>query len=162
MFERGAVRNHARKRQCVDYSGMRFGKITPTDLDGLIEYHNESFALMELKHRGADLEYGQRTALVRMVDAITRSGKRAALFVASHQIDDPGQDIPADRCSIRAVYQRGSWSEDEAGKTLLEAVDAFLGYGAAVPTHNPMAQAPRQTEVVTDSELSELGNLFSK
>jgi hypothetical protein len=143
MIERGVIRFRDRRRQIVDMRGMKIGTITPTDLDGLIDYHNDAFAFFELKHRDAPLERGQQMALVRVVDAIARGGKRAALFVCSHIIDDPREDVPADRCRVRTTYEHGQWHEATSIETLREAVDRFLGLGDAVPTYQPIQRGAR-------------------
>lgn len=137
QHERGAIRHRDRRRQLIDMRGLAFGTITPTDLDGLIDYHDEAFAFFELKLRGQKLELGQKLALVRVVDRIAASGARAALFVADHSIDDPMRDIAADRCSVRAIYELGEWRQTAAMQTLREAVDAFLGFA-------PVPQRPRE------------------
>lgn len=130
MIERGVIRYRNRKRQIVDFRGMKFGTITPTDLDMLIDYHNDRFVFGELKHRDTAVEYGQKTAVVRLVDLIEIAGKRAVFFVATHHIDNPAKDIPADRCLVRASYERGIWQEATTIVTLREATDMFLGFCA--------------------------------
>lgn len=58
----GQIENRARKQQILDFSGLVFGKITPTDIDGMIEYHGKAFVYYEFKYLNADTKYGQRTA----------------------------------------------------------------------------------------------------
>ena len=48
MPERGVITNRARARQIRDFSGLQIGTITPTDLDGLIEFHDECFIFCEI------------------------------------------------------------------------------------------------------------------
>lgn len=138
--ERGQIRNRSRKRQIVDFSGMRYdAAITPTDVDGLIDYHNDAFAFMELKHRDAPIDKGQKLALMRVVDAIQDGGKRAALFLCSHDVDDTSRDIQADRTIVRAHYEQRQWHHVDGAPTLRAMVDLFLGYGAPRPTYQPTA-----------------------
>lgn len=138
MSERGVIRHRDRKRQIVDFSGLKYGTITPTDLDLLIDYHDEAFVYGELKHRDAKLDYGQKTALTRTVDRIRKSGARAVLFVASHCIDDPREDIPADLCTVRARYENGDWQHVDGEPTLRAVIDEFLGYGRPIQTYVPV------------------------
>ena len=39
---RGVIQNRDRKKQIIDFSGLKYGKITPTDIDGLIEYKDKA------------------------------------------------------------------------------------------------------------------------
>ena len=135
---RGVIFNRDRRRQIVDYSRLRHGLITPTDLDGLIDYHDGRFAFLELKYMTAHLSDGQKKALVRLVDRIDKSGAMAALFVATHEVHDPNRDVPADLCIVRAIYSCRSWQHVDGSPTLREAVDEFMGWGEAVPVYQPM------------------------
>ena len=38
---RGATTYKERAKQGRDFTGLRYGNITPTDIDGLIEYHGK-------------------------------------------------------------------------------------------------------------------------
>jgi len=40
---RGKIEHRDRARQIRDFSNLRYGNITPTDIDGLIEYQNKCF-----------------------------------------------------------------------------------------------------------------------
>lgn len=128
-------------------SGMAYGKITPTDIDGFIDYHNQAFAFFELKLRDAQMDYGQRTALTRLVDVVTEAGKKGALFLCSHRVDNPYEDVPADRSIVRAIYQAGQWAERSGEQTLREAVDVFLGFGPHVQTYRPYEMSRPSTAV---------------
>ena len=150
MIMRGQIRNRDRKRQIVDFRGLVYGTITPTDLDGLIDYHNESFAFFELKHRDAEMDRGQKLALIRVVDAIACAGKRSALFVASHTTDQPMNDIAADRCWVRRIYELGTWREPDQMTTLREALDVFLGFGPSVRTEEGQAAQKFDPEYLKD------------
>jgi len=149
MSERGEIRHRDRRRQLVDFRGMAYGTITPTDLDLLIDYHNDRFVFAELKFRGAKLEYGQKTALVRLVDLAAAAGKRGVLFLADHEVDDTRQDIEADRCIVRAVYERGEWRQSETIQTLREAVDLFLGYQPVSQVSTSKGERPTQVGLPT-------------
>lgn len=66
--ERGKIENRNRARQIIDFSGLQYGKITPTDIDGLIEYHDKAILLLEFKYADAEMPRGQKVALERMCD----------------------------------------------------------------------------------------------
>ena len=127
--EPGLINHGSRARQLNSFTGLKFGSITPTDLDGLIDYHNERFAFLELKLRDGPLSEAQATAIIRVVDAIEAAKKRAAFFVAEHCEDDPTVDVPADRCLIRSIYSRQQWWQPEIEMTLRAGLDRFLGFG---------------------------------
>jgi len=68
MSERGTIRNLTYTRQRADFRGLRFGTITPTDVDGSIEFEGRCCIFMETKHGDADLPTGQRLWLERNCD----------------------------------------------------------------------------------------------
>lgn len=63
MSERGKIKYPLSAGQLRDFSGLQYGRITPTDVDALIEYQDKAYILIELKTSGVKLEYGQRLRL---------------------------------------------------------------------------------------------------
>lgn len=122
---RGAIQNRERARQIIDFSGVRFGNITPTDIDGMIEYHNVAFVFYELKLKGAKMPYGQELALSRMSK---RLGDRAVVFLCEHDVDDASKDIPAAKTIVRRLCWCGEWHDCKPGITLLEYTQRFLNW----------------------------------
>lgn len=105
---RGKIQFRDRARQIVDFSGMRYGKITPTDIDGLIEYHSiGAYALFEFKLEGCDIPLGQMRALTEIVDDLNKVGKLACLFICEHNAENPEQDIVAAEAKVKAIYYKG-------------------------------------------------------
>ena len=47
MAERGVIRNRQFAQQLRDFSGLRFGKITPTDIDGFMDFGDRLFVVLE-------------------------------------------------------------------------------------------------------------------
>jgi hypothetical protein len=127
---RGIIQNPERARQIIDFSGIRFKNITPTDIDGLIEYKNIAYVLMEFKHREAEMPHGQSLALTRMVDDFDRQGKYATLLVCEHYVDDPKADIIARDTNVRRYYYRGKWypaiDRSFYGKNTYQTVKRFI------------------------------------
>ena len=108
--KRGEIHNRKRAKQINDFSGLAYGnKITPTDIDGLIEYQDKGYVLIEVKLRGVLLPYGQRLALERMTDDLTRAGKPTVCIIASHDIDDPEQDINVANTRVREYRWHKKW-----------------------------------------------------
>lgn len=122
---RGAIQFRERKKQIVDFSGLRFGNITPTDCDGLIEYRDKAYILFELKHRGADVPHGQLVALVRAVDDWRRAGKKAMFIIAEHEADNPADDIDAASCTVRTYYN-GAWYKPAKPTSLKSLVTLII------------------------------------
>ena len=86
------IRFPARMKQLVSFTGMTIenkGNCYPTDIDGLIEYHDKGYVFFEVKHRNAAMPYGQRLALQRMVEDASRIGKTSIAIVCEHTVDNP-------------------------------------------------------------------------
>jgi hypothetical protein len=49
---RGTITNRARFIQAIRFDGMKFGRITPTDIDAAIEFDNRLFIFIEAKFIG--------------------------------------------------------------------------------------------------------------
>ena len=124
---RGAIQFRERRKQLIDCSGLRIGKITPTDCDGLIEYHSKAYVLFELKLRDAEVPRGQLIALERAIDDWRQARKFALLIIAEHNVDNPEKDIDAAKCNVRSWYG-GKWRQPDAPVTLKDLIDKFIAY----------------------------------
>ncbi len=118
---RGRIQNRARAAQIRDFTGIRLGNITPTDIDGLIEYKDKLFILLELKYRDNELPAGQRLALERLVSALN---KPAILFIGRH-IQVVGDDILTAEATVTEYYWEGEWRRCKPMR-LAEAIDGFI------------------------------------
>lgn len=105
---RGHVQS-PRAAQIIEFTGMKYGNCTPTDIDGLIEKDNEAFVFFELKYREAEMPHGQKTALMRLVDNLELAGKKSVLFVARHEVDNPSETVTAANASVTDIYYCGKW-----------------------------------------------------
>ena len=121
-MERGVIYNRTRAQQIIDFSGLRFGNITPTDIDGLIEYKDQCFILIEAKHKDIELPDGQKLAFTRLCDSLS---KPAILFVAEHETDG---DIDASTMVVREYYLEGEWIKSKRDMMLREAIDNYLNW----------------------------------
>lgn len=122
---RGIIQNRKRARQIIDFSGVRYGNITPTDIDGYIEYHDKAIILVEMKLNNAEVPYGQYLALKRLIDNSAQAGKDAVLFICEHNIDDCEKDIDASNAIVRTIY----YSKQEYSgnsETLRYWIDRFI------------------------------------
>lgn len=167
---RGAIANVERRQQILDMRDLAIGTITPTDVDGLIEYRGQALILFEVKWRDAQLGDGQEKALTRLVDAVQKGGIRSCLLVAQHTVDDCHEQIDAALCFVRESYHAGHWRRNRLAEklTLRRAVRAFLKIapeakdveivrvrqareldtsGLGVTVNHPPVTAPKESEI---------------
>lgn len=113
-----------------DYTQLRWRNITPTDMDGYVEFGGELFVFFDLKSKGATILYGQELSFTRLVDSLKT---RAVFIVADH--DTPfGEEILADKAVVTRWYERGQWHTPSTTTTLLEFIDGI------VPVHFCMSR----------------------
>lgn len=126
MHERGAIRNRAFASQIKDFRGLRFGNITPTDIDGFIEFGDRLFVFIEGKFGGASLSFGQRLAIERLVDACHNPPRRySTAFIVDH--DTTEGDVDYASATIRAYRWFGKWMNPlQKGMTLKAGVDRMI------------------------------------
>lgn len=130
--KRGEIEYPERAQQIINFSGLTFGSITPTDLDGLIEYHNKAYVLIEMKYRDAEIKYGQKLAIERLVEDTEKAGKKSLAIIADHEVDDPKEQINAAPCIVRQYYRpKKKWHTPEKPVTVLETIKQFLDWAEA-------------------------------
>lgn len=124
-LERGGIRNVRRYKQLVDFRGLRYGSMTPTDVDGVLEYDDKLFVVLELKHVSAPpMKVGQRLALERMCIHLTKQ-RSTILLLAVHD-KAPEQLIDAAAAIVHSKYFFYQWRQPEQIETVREAADAFI------------------------------------
>ena len=122
---RGKIRNREAAGQLKDFSGLRYGKITPTDIDGFADFQNKAFVIFEVKYGTAPVPYGQRLALERLADACEAGGVRSLVIVAHHQVKMPA-DINVAELPATKVRMKGKWIKPNVPHTVKSAFDSFL------------------------------------
>ena len=125
MLPRGAIQYRERAKQLRDYSGLQFGNITPTDIDGLIEYHNKAYIIIELKFKDAILPAGQRLALERMTDDLSKAQKDAICIIGAHTVE-PNQDIDVANAIVVEYRWRMNWQLPRQHYNIREFIELFL------------------------------------
>lgn len=118
---RGEIRNKAYV-QVNDFSQMRWGNITPTDLDAMLDFGNKLFVFIELKHGDAQMPYGQRLALERLVDAI--ESIPAYLLIASHNTTSE-KDVNTALATVTSYRYKKMWHIPQRAITVKEAVNVI-------------------------------------
>ena len=128
MIERGAIYARARAQQVRDYTGLLFGRITPTDLDGFMDFADRVFVFLELKHEDGRFPRGQRLALARLVDACQAARREAVLLVLMHATDS---DIEAASLPVVEYRYRGEWKLPPRRISAREFIEKFREHGLA-------------------------------
>jgi hypothetical protein len=125
--EKGVIRNKEFATQVRDFRNLKFGNITPTDLDGLIEYKNKCFVLIEVKYEGAEMPFGQGLALERLCDSIS---KPTILILATHTSMG---DIDVGNTKVEQFRFWKKWHEPENVTTPRELVERFVTWAGVIP-----------------------------
>jgi hypothetical protein len=145
---RGKEYNRERAGQPKDYSGLTYGKITPTDIDGIVEFRDKLFVLLEYKFNGAEVPHGQKVCMERVVDAIA-SSQRVALAIVADHFNPTNQEIDCANASVRTVYYRAKWHDQDGKKTVKESIDRLLtkhGMGEYI-THDLLSESSEQQQL---------------
>jgi len=102
-MNRGMINHRERAKQLRDFSGLRFGNITPTDIDGLIEYKDKAYVIIEYKFGEAEIPTGQMIALERICDDL-QNFKHTILIIARHN-----QPVEKDIDCANAIAEKYRW-----------------------------------------------------
>lgn len=123
----GVIRHRARNLQVNDFRGLRYGKITPTDIDGAIDFDGRLFVFVEAKFIGTPIGRGQELFLERVVDALDLWPSRFALGLVADHASPSDQDIDFSSMVVRKSRYRGRWqfSADRA-LTVRQAIDKMV------------------------------------
>lgn len=119
---RGRILCPERASQLIDFSGLRYGMITPTNVDGLIEFKDKLYILLELKLRQTPMKRGQELCFERLCNALTAANKIAIVIVAEHDTLI-GQQISCTDARVRRCYKDGKWIAADAAVTVGELVN---------------------------------------
>lgn len=122
MSVRGTIRNRHFASRLSLFEGLRWGNITPMDIDGVINFSGEAFVFIETKHRGAPMPAGQRLAYEHLTDLINSTGTPCVTLVASYTGE--GDIVVAD-CLVTEYRFRNVWNKPPQPMTVREAVDGF-------------------------------------
>jgi hypothetical protein len=125
---RGNIKHKARAQQINSFSGLlRRRNITPTDIDGLIDYNGKAFIILEGKYGDAEIPKGQRMALEHLANAMVDGNKQVTVIVFRHNINDVNEDVKVSEQSVTQVYFKRKWFTITT-KNVLEVIDKFEKY----------------------------------
>lgn len=132
-IRRGAIKYIDRYKQLICYEGLvRHRHITPTDIDGIIDYAGNAFFVLEGKHEnkyyGEGLDYGQKTALENMINAWRESGRIAMAVVFIHNKDTEEIIIAKDAIVVEYYFDSKWQAPENRNKTVYDAILWFENY----------------------------------
>lgn len=121
---RGKVHTPHLAAQLRDFSGMRFGKLTPTDIDGLQDFGDRLVVLYEMKLAGVKMEWGQELALQRFTDGMLSPKRHSLGLVAEHTNREGVIDLAS--CIVVKYRWRRRWRFPLQPITVRQAVELVL------------------------------------
>jgi len=126
--QRGTITNNARIRQVCNFSGLQFGKITPTDVDAALEFDNRLFFFIEAKYEATPIKRGQMLFLERLADGLTSSPSKFGVSIIADHSATTDQDINFLNLSVRAVRWEKSWFEPDYEITAAQVIKDIIAH----------------------------------
>lgn len=117
-----------RQKQPIDFYGLQYGKIAPTDIDAIIELNDKAWIVYEVKYEGKEVPFGQKLCIERMIKDFSKNGKAAIAIVLEHHVADPNEAIMIANCTVREYFFLGKWVKANKVETAREITDRFMGY----------------------------------
>lgn len=131
VIQRGHIYNLARYRQVINFAGLQFERnITPTDIDGVLDFGGKFFVLIELKHSDAPLPYGQRLCLERLCQRL-RNDSDAAVIVSRHDCP-PEEPVLAAETIVSEYLWQGKWLVPQQETSLRAGIELLKFHIAKV------------------------------
>lgn len=124
--DRGKIVNRDRATQINDFHNIRYGKITPTDLDGFIDYHGALFIYFEIKYKDTQLHFGQKLALERLCDASQSGGIKSYLIISRHGVENPNEDVDVSQTLVSDLRYCRQWYDMKMSRTLDSVIDEII------------------------------------
>ena len=125
MIERGKIRNKEHV-PVKDYSGLQYGKITPTDIDGFMDFGNKTFIFIEPKYGTGVIPFGQKLALERLCDACESSDRASAVIVARYNTKTGEIDVAPLPVSEYRIQNK--WHIPSREITVRQAIDTLIAW----------------------------------
>jgi len=120
---RGKIHAIERFKQLLSFEGLNFERnITPTDFDAVIDFGSKEWVLIEYKHEGNSLSWGQRKCLSSALEAHQKQGIAALGILAVHNTKSD-ELIDAASCRVVEVWIKGKWIMPKQIRTVRETID---------------------------------------
>jgi hypothetical protein len=123
MRDPGEIRDRIHVAQVRNFGGLRWGSISPTDIDGFLDFGNKLFVFIETKYRESVVPLGQKKALERLCKAGCDSGIPGYVLIASHS--DVG-DVRVATAIVMECFNGVRWKGGREAKTVREVIDSLL------------------------------------
>lgn len=117
-----ALRNRQWASQQKVFANLKWGSISPTDIDAFLDFGDRLFVFIEVKYGKRMPDTGQRIALERVCDACESPERVSVVLLASHECD--GDIHLCDLPVFRYRYNR-RWRNLTKDLSVKEAVDLF-------------------------------------
>ena len=127
-LRRGVIKNRDFKNRVADMSGLRFGNITPTDIDAFLDFGDGVFVFIEGKYAGAGVQFGQGLAIQRLCDATHCPPHRYSFLIIADHDTPPPADIDFAEMTVRTYRLNRRWVYPLAPTTVRAAVDKLLAF----------------------------------
>lgn len=129
-MSRGEILHRNRIKQIIEFSGMRWGNITPTDIDGVIEYHNIGWVWIEVKGANIAVPRGQKLAMERFVVDVSNGNKQGVAIVSTHHENDANKNILLSKCDVSEYFwsEKKKWAAPRYECNVLYFVSRIIGY----------------------------------
>lgn len=125
-YERGNIKFKGRAKQINSFTGLiRRRNITPTDIDGIIDYGGKAFIILEGKYGDAELPKGQKMALENLANTILEAKKKSLVIVYRHYVHNVNDDINVSKQLVSDIYYKRKWFEICFDKTVLQIIEIF-------------------------------------
>lgn len=106
LAERGVIQNAERSQQINCFKDLlRQRNITPTDIDGLIDYGAKAFVYLEGKLVGKKATQGQIRALEAVISSHWKAGHPSMALIYEHDIPVT-ERIPVAFMFVRGIYTK--------------------------------------------------------
>lgn len=124
------IKHPERASQVLDFGGILPKPYAPTDIDGLIEWKNKAYIILECKYKNKEMSMGQRIAIERMINDFTKVGKRALAIVIEHDQENIQKSVMVGEQLVRQVYfdTQKKWREPNYICTAKEVINNFIKY----------------------------------
>lgn len=121
--QRGKIYNPDRAGQLKDFSGLRWDKITPTDVDGLVDFGDKLWVNMEFKYGDAPLPYGQRLAIERLCSDLAKT--KPTLGIIARHTHPANEPIDCANAEVAEIWYDGKFTPPAGRYTVRTLTDAF-------------------------------------
>lgn len=116
------IHNRDYASQLKIFAGLKWGAISPTDIDGFLDFGDRLFVFVEVKHGEGMPPKGQRIALERVCDACVAPNRFSVVLIASHT---SSEDIIVKDLQVSRYRWNYRWIEPNTSLTVEQAVNRF-------------------------------------